>query len=225
MKLRLIVGLIVLSVLSGQLVYAEMRYVSDQLVITLREGMGNQYKVIKTLPTDSRVEVLSEQGNYLYVQVDDGVDGYVLKQYISRKKPKTATIAQLTAELATVNQKLTDSLQSADGSYDELQTVQARATELSEALKLSEELLEITKTELLDLQVKSENVILIDEERQRLKSELSAVRKELEHLRQENHSMLNEAMIKWFLAGGGMMLLGWIAGKFSRKKKRGLGSF
>lgn len=225
MKLRLMIGLILLSVLSGQLVYAETRYVSDQLVITLREGMGNRFKVIKTLPTDSRLEVLSEHDNYLYVQAEDGVEGYVLKQYISRKKPKTMTIAQLRAELATVNKKLTDSLQVTDGSKEELQTVQAHSTELTAALKLSEELLETTKTELLDLQVKSENVVLIDEERQRLKSDLSAVRKELEHLRQENHSMLNEAMIKWFLAGGGMMFLGWIAGKFSRKKKRGLGSF
>ncbi len=225
MKLRLMIGLILLSVLSGQLVYAETRYVSDQLVITLREGMGNRFKVIKTLPTDSRLEVLSEQDNYLYVQTEDGVEGYVLKQYISRKKPKTMTIAQLRVELATVNKKLTDLIQSADGSGKELQTFQDRTAELSEALKLNEELLETTKTELLDLQVKSENVVLIDEERQRLKTDLSAVRKELEYLRQENHSILNEAMIKWFLAGGGVMLLGWIAGKFSRKKKRGLGSF
>jgi len=219
------VGLILLSVLSGQLVYAETRYVSDQLVITLREGMGNQYKVIKTLPTDSRLEVLSEQGNYLYVQAEDGVEGYVLKQYISRKKPKTMTIAQLRAELATVNKKMTELQHVTGGSEKELQTVQTHSAELSEALKLSEELLETTKTELLDLQVKSENVVLIDEERQRLKNDLSAVRNELEHLRQENHSMLNEAMIKWFIAGGGVMFLGWIAGKFSRKKKRGLGSF
>ena len=225
MKLRLMIGLILLSVLSGQLVYAETRYVSDQLVITLREGMGNRFKVIKTLPTDSRLEVLSEQDNYLYVRAEDGVEGYVLKQYISRKKPKTMTIAQLRVELATVNKKMTDLLQSADGSGKELQTVRTRSAELSEALKLSEELLETTKTELLDLQVKSENVVIIDEERQRLKTDLSAVRKELEHLRQENHSILNEAMIKWFLAGGGVMSLGWIAGKFSRKKKRGLGSF
>lgn len=225
MKLRLMVGLILLSVLSGQLVYAETRYVSDQLVITLREGMGNQYKVIKTLPTDSRLEVLSEQGNYLYVQAEDGVEGYVLKQYISRKKPKTMTIAQLRAELATVNKKMTELQHVTGGSEKELQTVQTHSAELSEALKLSEELLETTKTELLDLQVKSENVVLIDEERQRLKNDLSAVRNELEHLRQENHSMLNEAMIKWFIAGGGVMFLGWIAGKFSRKKKRGLGSF
>ncbi|OQY25440.1 MAG: hypothetical protein B6I37_00965 [Desulfobacteraceae bacterium 4572_35.2] len=225
LRLRLMVGLILLSVLSGQLVYAETRYVSDQLVITLREGMGNQYKVIKTLPTDSRLEVLSEQGNYLYVQAEDGVEGYVLKQYISRKKPKTMTIAQLRAELATVNKKMTELQHVTGGSEKELQTVQTHSAELSEALKLSEELLETTKTELLDLQVKSENVVLIDEERQRLKNDLSAVRNELEHLRQENHSMLNEAMIKWFIAGGGVMFLGWIAGKFSRKKKRGLGSF
>lgn len=225
MKLRLMVSLILMSVLSSQLVYADTRYVSDQLVITLREGMGNQFKVIKTLPTDTRVDVLSEQDNYLYVQTEDDVQGYVLKQYMSRKQPKTELIAQLKRELAQANEKLSAALQNATGTQKQLATLQARVAELSDALTLSEELLKTTKEELLDLQVRSENVVLIDEERQRFKTELSAARNELEHLQQENHSMLNEAMIKWFLAGGGVMLLGWIAGKFSRKKKRGLGSF
>lgn len=225
MKLRMMVGFVLCAVLSVQVVYAEMRYVSDQLVITLREGMGNQFKVIKTLPTDTHLEVLSEHGNYLYVQLEGGVKGYVLKQYISAKKPKTMLIAQLTAELETVNKQLAESLQVVGGSKAELQTVQAHSAELTAALKLSEEQLETAQAELLDLQVKSENVVLIDEERQRLKIDLDDARKELSLLRQENHSMLNEAMIKWFLAGGGVMFLGWIAGKFSRKRKRGLGSF
>jgi len=225
MKLRLLLGLILLLVLSTSLVHAETRYVSDQLVITLREGMGNRFKVIKTLPTDTQVEILSEHDNYFHVQVGDGVQGYVLKQYISRKQPKTMTISQLRADLAKVNKKLTEASQSTDDSQKEIVSLRDQVSELGESLKLSEELLETTRSELADLQVKSENVVLIDEERQRVKSELSSVRKELEHLRQENHSMLNEAMIKWFLAGGGVLFLGWVAGKFSRKKKRGLGSF
>ena len=225
MKLRLLIGIVLLSVLSAPLVYAETRYVSDQLVITLREGMGNRFKVIKTLPTDTQVVILSEHDNYYHVEVEGNIQGYVLKQYISRKQPKTQVITQLRAELAQTTKKLTAAQQSTEGSQQELVTQQAQVAELVESLKLSEELLETTQSELADLQVKSENVVLIDEERQRVKTELSAVQKELEHLRQENHSMLNEAMIKWFLAGGGVMLLGWIAGKFSRKKKRGLGRF
>ncbi|MGD8711810.1 MAG: hypothetical protein PVG50_03130, partial [Thiohalophilus sp.] len=37
---------------------AQYQYVSDQLIITLRNGKGNTYQILKTLPTGTRLEVL-----------------------------------------------------------------------------------------------------------------------------------------------------------------------
>lgn len=226
MKIRwMIIGLTFASVLSATVACADTRYVTDQLVITMREGMGNQYRVIKTLRTDTSMEVLSEQGKYLYVRVNDGTEGYVLVQYISKKTPKTVSIAQLRDEVAVLKKRLVAQDQAVATAQGGAANLQQQFSETSQALKISEDLLETTKVELLDLQLKAENVVMIDEERQLVKKELSVAREELERLRQDNDAMLKTAMIKWFLAGGGVLFLGWIAGKFSRKKKRGLGSF
>lgn len=221
----MIIGLTVAGVLSAAIACADTRYVTDQLVITLREGMGNKYRVIKTLRTDTGMEVLSAQGKYLHVQVKDGTEGYVLVQYISKKTPKTVIIAQLRDEMAVLKEKLAAQNQLVVTAQGGAATLQQQFSEVSQALNISEDLLETTKAELLELQLKAENVVMIDEERQLVKKELGIALEELEHLRQDNNAMLNTAMIKWFLAGGGVLFLGWIAGKFSRKKKRGLGSF
>ena len=225
---RIVLTLLVLTILIVSVTTtfaADKRYVSDQLVITLREGMGNKFRVITTIKTDTPMEVLSAQDNYLYVRLDDGKQGYVLKRYVAKKTPKTTTIATLRKEIAALEAKLAIQLDSASDSKNEVTTLQQQLLETANALQVSEDLLKTTQEQLSDLQVKAENVVLIDEDRQRLKKSMSVANKELEALRHDNAAILKTAMIKWFLAGGGVLFLGWIAGKFSRKKKRGLGSF
>jgi len=226
MSLRWIIFVcLCVSVLSTSAAIAETRYVSDQLVITLREGMGNQYRVIKTLKTDTPMEVLSEKGRYLFVKLADGSEGYVLKQYIAKKMPTTLRVKKLSAEVEQLRQQQEQQQQLTQKTQAESAMLRQQLSEANSSLTLNEELLKNTKAELSDLQMKAENVLLIDQERQRLKGELSAATKELEQLRQDNKAMLNTAMIKWFVAGGGVLFIGWVAGKFSRKKKRSLGSF
>ena len=221
----MIIGLICASTLYAAVACADTRYVTDQLVITMREGMGNKYRVIKTLRTDTSMEVLAVQGKYLHIRVKDGTEGYVLVQYISKKIPKTVLIAQLRDEVAALKKQQQEQDRVVATAQGGAATLQQQFSEVSQALTISEDLLETTKVELLDLQLRAENVVMIDEERQLVKKELSVAREELEFLRQDNNVMLNTAMIKWFLAGGSVLFLGWVAGKFSRKKKRGLGSF
>lgn len=219
------VGLLGVMLFGATAAWADTRYVSDRLVITFREGMGNQFRVIKTLKTDERVEVLSEQDGYLHVRTDDGTEGYVLKQYISAQTPKSAIIASLRQQLQQVQQDLkqqqAEAAQVAQGQGE----AQAQVAELTQSLTMTEELLKTAQQSLNELKQKSENVVLIDQERQRLKKDLGQVQAQLAELQQQNDAMLKTAMIKWFVAGGGVLFVGWVAGKFSRKKRRTLGGF
>lgn len=218
-------GLLSVMLFCATAALADTRYVSDRLVITFREGMGKQFRVIKTLRTDDKVEVLSEQDGYLHVRTDDGTEGYVLKQYISTKTPKSAIIASLREQLQQAQQALAQQQTKADQATQSQGEAQEQVAELTQSLILTEELLKTTQQSLNELQQKSENVVLIDQERQRLKEELSLVKTQLAELQQQNDAMLKTAMIKWFVAGAGVLFVGWVAGKFSRRKKRTLGSF
>ncbi len=204
---------------------ADTRYVSDQLVITLREGMGNRYRVIRTLKTDTPMEVLSDEGRYLYVQLRNGVKGYVLKQYVSKKTPKTVKIARLKDEVDVLRKQLQQHNKSKSALEQQWQQMKQQLADKEQQLSAVNEELRQTKEQFARLQSKAQAVIQIDAERQHLKEELATVTDELEQLRNHSNILLKTAMIKWFLAGAGVLFVGWVAGKFSRRKKRGLGSF
>ena len=50
----------------------DVRYVSDQLRIEVREGPGLDYPVLTTLVTGARVAVVEESADWLRVRWEDG---------------------------------------------------------------------------------------------------------------------------------------------------------
>src|SRR4030042_5612234 len=81
-------------VFSAMIADAKTQYVSDELVIHLREGKGNEYKIIKMLRNGTPLNILEEAEQYLKVRTEEGLEGWVLKQYITSETPKTAIIAE-----------------------------------------------------------------------------------------------------------------------------------
>ncbi len=188
---------------------ADTRYVADQLVITVREGMGNEYRVKRTIKTDTRMEVLEEQGRYLRVRLNDGTEGYVLTQYVSTQRPKSQIIKELEAEVEGLR------------SQTEAQAAAVADAEQTRAeVELLQQRVQSKEEELVKIRELSDNALMLDEERKRLKLELDAAQEELNRLREENRTILSTASTKWFLAGGGTLFAGWVMGKLSRRKKR-----
>jgi SH3 domain protein len=231
-KLKLILLFIVCILLSVsvRVIYADRRYVSDMLLITLRAGEGREYRVIKTLKTDTPVEVLEESEEYLRVRTDEGEEGWVAKQYISSEVPKSVIIRGLKKETSTLNARI-EELEKDQASLSEqfkvaTQRHAAKVGELEknasnsnqEASRLKIKLAQITKKHntLID---QSKNVVDLISEQKKLKANNVSLNTRVEHLQQENAGLRNTRRLQWFLAGGGVLLIGWLAGKVSRKKK------
>ena len=70
----------------------------------------------------------------------------------------------------------------------------------------------------------SRNTRKMVKENKTLQEKNSALSRELEILKGENKGFLKTDMIKWFLAGVGVLLLGWIIGQNVSSKKRRSGS-
>lgn len=209
---------------------ADTRYVGDQLIITLRQGKSTQHKILKTLETGTPVEVLEEDESYLKVKTSDGTEGYVLRQYISSSPPKSQRIDELEMEKSTLLKKIQalenarDSLETKynliQDKYDrEVSEISAQssdiALELEQALNNESSMAEKYNT----LLAQSENVVEIAAERDRLLLENKNLAAEIKNLQKTTEKMADSRMIKWFLAGGGVFLFGWIIGKISRKKR------
>lgn len=199
---------------------AETRYVIDQIVINLRTGKGNEYRTIKTLKTGTAMEILEEDKNYLKVRIKSGEEGYVLKQYVSKKTPGPIVISRLEKEREQLKKEI-ERLKADNEAQSSLKSsAEDELTEMDKALTLSKQELKLLGDKYEELRFKSEHIVQLADERDQLDAEHSKLSAEVQQLRKENEGFQRSSSIRWFLAGGGVFLFGWIAGKISRKKRR-----
>ena len=230
LKLILLFVLFILLSVSVRVTHADRRYVSDMLLITLRAGEGREYRVIKTLKTDTPVEVLEESEEYLRVRTDEGEGGWVAKQYISSEVPKSVIIGGLKEETSKLNTRIKELEKDQASLLEQFEVgTQSHAVKVEEleknasnrkkeASRLKIELAQITKKHntLID---QSKNVVDLISEQKRLQAKNVNLDKRVEHLQKENSDLRSTRRLQWFLVGGGVFFIGWIAGKVSRKKK------
>ena len=209
---------------------ADTRYVGDQLIITLRQGKSTKHKILKTLETGTPLEVLEEDESYFKVRTTDGVEGYVLRQYVSSNPPKTQRIEELEMLNSSLQKEIRSLEESRKNLELQLKTVQenyeqkyssatSKYTDIEQNLEqaLNNERMMAEKYDTLAAQ--AENVVEIAADRDQLRQKNTQLETEVAALQQKIDKVDDSRMIKWFLAGGGVLLLGWIMGKISRKKR------
>ena len=190
--------------------YAETRYISDHLVVTVRSVKGKQYKVVERLPTSTPVQVLEEDQTYVKVLTKKGNKGYILKRYVTKTVPKIIIINQL-------NKKIEDLHTS---SKNDVNTNDNQIKELSSQLDQAEQNLQQESEKYKKLLAQSKSSLSLKTENGELIEVNNLLNSELLVLREENQNFHRSNMIQWFLAGGGVFFFGWLIGKVSRKKQR-----
>ncbi|WP_303720382.1 TIGR04211 family SH3 domain-containing protein [Malonomonas rubra] len=199
--------------------FAETRYVSDQLVVTVRSNKTSNHEILTTLITGSPVEILEEDPTYVKVKTSKGITGYIEKQYVTKAIPKKIQIAELKKQNEALEQKLKSQqiqYQDAAGLATSSQTT---IEELTSELEQTNKKLDNVQKEYANLEQRAENVIALTTERDQLLKENGQMSSELKVLQEENKSFHRSNMIQWFLAGGGVFFGGWLVGKVSRKKR------
>ena len=174
--------------------FAETGYVADELIITLRQGQGNQYKIIRTLKTGTPMEILEKGDTYFRVRIPSGEEGYVLRQYVSMQTPKPVVIANLTRQVESLHKKIAE-LEAArenlkEKTVDLLQSSKASETNLSQQLaelqekyRQASQKLDSVSKDYSSLMNKSENLIAIIAERDKLATENEKLAAKAEELK------------------------------------------
>ncbi|WP_136806311.1 TIGR04211 family SH3 domain-containing protein [Desulfosediminicola flagellatus] len=83
---------------------AEIQYVSDYLVVKIRDKIEPPFKTIGRIKTDEAVTVLNKSGKFYLITTDDGRQGWVDNQYLTPKRPKSLLILELRNELAALKE-------------------------------------------------------------------------------------------------------------------------
>jgi len=123
------------TVLLPSLVQAETVYVTDRLFVSIREGQGSEFPVVKSVATGTNLEVLQRLGGFALVREPGGAEGWIAERYLIDTAPGKAELditrtklKRATNEVVALKQKLADSSKRA-------REEKARASALAQQLK------------------------------------------------------------------------------------------
>jgi SH3 domain protein len=199
-------------------VAAESRYVKPSAEVVLRTGEGREYKVIGLVKDGDAVELLQEGDSYARVRLADGKEGWMLKRFLSVQPPLSTIVESLRAENKKLKEETSEALQ-------KFEEVSKELSQLETNLNLTLNERDQIKSDYQNLQRDTADVIQIKEDMLKATKENELLVQEMSSIKEENNKLKKDESINWFLAGGGVVLVGMVIGRLSsssRKRKSSL---
>jgi len=188
--------------------HAEIRYIVDQAKLPLRSGQSTSHAIVRMLPSGMAVEILEQSSTgYTHIRIKDGKDGWILSRYLMKEPAARTRLIAAEKELSKFHQ-----LKQEKTALEQKQ-IQLR----NENNKL--------QNELTHIRITAANAVAIADENNALKSKAEQAEQAFEALRQETSEIRNGSQQRWFMLGGGAILLGILLGlilprlKFRRKDR------
>lgn len=193
--------------LAGAHAWAEPRWVTDQTEITLRAGAGVKFKVSAELKSGDRMELIDSDtvSGWSKVKTADGKTGFVLTRYLDAEPSARERLVTAEARLQELQSKpevLGNQLTQVRDAHEKLRK------DYDELLQLQQG----QQRELETIRHASANAVAIASERLQLRQQVASMIQEVEDLKQEKRELERNSEQRWFLYGGGVVLLGVLIG-------------
>ena len=193
---------------------AKVQYVSDELVINMRSGKGNSFKIIKIVKSGTPLSILKQDSGYTRARTPQGVEGWVLSRFLINT-PVARTL------LSKAQQDVTQMKEKYDAMVTELSTVKAERDTLSSSEnklltnkdKLNIELAKLKKIAARPMQLEAEN--------DQLRNDLVKIEAENRLIKQEYQTLEDDSDQEWFMTGAGVLFGGMILGLIFPKLRSG----
>ncbi|OUR69458.1 hypothetical protein A9Q73_02090 [Bermanella sp. 47_1433_sub80_T6] len=201
-------------------VLAEKRYVSDVLIINLRTGPGNDFRILKGLKSGTHLEFLEEDidKKFSKVKTDKGLEGWVPTRFMLKEPISFEKLILAQRELDKTKQDLSELQAKYSASKKQLATNKRDNKSLSkDKKKQAKELAHIKKV--------SANAINLDSKNQQLMEQGEQLKITVDTLRADNERLQSSKDLNYILLGGLLILLGlflgWLLPKISGKRADG----
>lgn len=232
-KAILVILFIVTFILSASMgsVFADTRYVTDRLIISVRDGQKQHDAVLAYIETAAPVEILEEKDDLLKIRTEDGIEGWVHAQYIVSEKPKVFIIEGLKNEIKALNREIETGKNEQDSVSNRFSKTKKMYQEEIEALKeevnINQKFAAKAKNNFIQLNKKYTTLLKHSKKTEELIGEVETLKKlnaqlntEVKSFKKDRGNPLKSNRIRSFIAGAGVLLFGFILGGSAKKKKR-----
>ena len=191
-------------------------YISDALTVPLRRGPSTGHKIIHAgLPSGMALEVLGENkaAGFTQVRTPNGTEGWVPTQYLSDQpiaKDRLAAAQRRVQTLEAELKSLRANLQEARGTRTEVERNNSQLNKQTEQLQ----------AELAEIRRVSATSIAHYEENKQLKALTQDLQTQNTPLTERVRQLERNIMLRWFLAGGGLVLVGLLLGAWIKSRPK-----
>ena len=181
--------------------------------IPVRTGMGQKYRILAMAPSGTRVEALQQDETWVKVKLQNKQTGWMPFRYLTRTHPLEDAVIVLKAknqDLKTRSKELKEQVDMLSRDLNLKENELKTCVSERSAIKASHD----------RLKKDASNVVQIKETFQNTADKLKNTNWKLSEAEQKIKQLRNNSMIKWFLAGAAVILLGWLLGRYARLSKK-----
>ncbi len=192
---------------------AEVRYVKPTSEAVVRRGQGREYKIIAMVKDGTSVKFIEENEGFAKILLKNGKEGWILSRFLSTEPPLNELVDSLRTQKEAILQRELEKNQRLDTLSTNLASTKK---ELDSTKNERDQILSKYKKLRLD----TTDVIKINDDIQKISLENNTLTQQMEILKQTNETLRSDYAVKWFLAGGGVLILGMLIGGITRGSKK-----
>jgi SH3 domain protein len=192
--------------------WAENIYVSENIRLTVRKEPGNDKKIVSILASGDQVNVLQFGDEWTKIRLSDDKEGWVLSRFLSTQMPSSVALKILEkkyADLVAQSGMPQEDVRRLKEENEKLAADQQNCSKQFQSLNDSFQTLKKDSQEVVRLRADYDDAL----------ARVAEQGKKLEMLEAEVGKATFDQNFKWFLAGGGVLLAGFLIGFVARRKR------
>ena len=193
--------------------FAETMYISDKLKVTVRRGASTEYKILAMAESGDRVEILESGKEWTLVRLANGMEGYLTTRYLVANPTSAIRLGQLQVKHKALTQQAATLL-------EENTKLRSENKQLNSSLNGTDKTLKKLDADYQELKAGSAEFLSLKAKYKKVSEQLAAQSKKADKLDKELGKVELNQYIKWFLAGSGVLLVGFIVGFSARRGRR-----
>jgi SH3 domain protein len=196
---------------------AETAYVTDVIKLAVRSGPGNDQKSVWTLESGQMVEVVKTLDDWSLIRLPNGTEGYVISRYLVSQQPARIRVDQLQEKNKALGAQAADLA-------EENSRLKAENERLAAESAADQKEIIALRSEFEAFKAAAADVTSLKAKYDAQATELAEKQAKIAQLESQWPDILDPDNLYWFLAGAGVLLVGFLTG-YSVKRQRRWSSF
>jgi SH3 domain protein len=206
------IGLLFFLFLFATAAGAETMYVSDMLKLTLRTGPSTENKILAVIESGQQMELLEAGEEWSRVKLPNGKEGWVLSRYLTPVETSNVKLERLQVQYQNLTEQAAELL-------EENKMLKAENEKLRAEFEANQAEMGKTRADYEALKAEAAEFLSLKSKYTTAVSQLTEQSDKAKKLEEQLAQLEMNSYIKWFLAGSGVLFVGFIIG-FSTKRQR-----